>query len=363
MLYYLWCVLAKEFSLLNVVHYITVRSGCAILLSLIISFIMAPKLIPMLRKRQKHGQPIREDGPSSHLINKAQTPTMGGIMIISSVMISTLLLCDLTNPFVWIVVFSTISFGGLGALDDYLKISRKSPQGLRALYKFLVQLLFFAITIGLIIYYDSAPEYSYKIALPFFKYTFLDLGILFIPFAFFVIVGSSNAVNLTDGLDGLAIVPVMIVYGCFAIICYLAGHKVFASYLHITHIPGAGELTVICCAFIGAGLGFLWYNAPPAKIFMGDIGSLSLGASLGVISIITKHEFILAISGGLFVIETVSVMLQVVYYKFTGKRVFLMAPIHHHFEQKGWAEPTIVIRFWIISVVLALFALSTLKLR
>lgn len=364
MLYYFLVPLANEYSIFNIFRYITFRSGGAIITSLLICFILGPKIIRWLKSKQKDGQPIREDGPESHLLTKQGTPTMGGLMIILSVLISTFLWADLSNRFVWVVILVTIGFAVLGFIDDYKKLTKRSSNGISGKIKLLFQIV---LSVGIAIWIvDISSSYSQNstyIAFPFFKDFLLDLGYFYVFFAAFVMVGSSNAVNLTDGLDGLAIVPVMIAIMCFAIISYLVGNSVFSEYLKINAVPGTGELTIICAAVIGAGLGFLWFNAPPAQVFMGDTGSLSLGGMLGAISVITKHEIVLAIVGGIFVVETLSVIIQVYYFKMTGKRVFLMAPIHHHFEKKGWSESTVVIRFWIISVIFALIGLSTLKLR
>ncbi|MFM9890783.1 MAG: phospho-N-acetylmuramoyl-pentapeptide-transferase [Rickettsiales bacterium] len=362
MLYNLLFPLAGEFPLFNIFRYITFRSGGAVMTALIISFVIGPRMIAWLRLKQKGGQPIRDDGPESHLINKKGTPTMGGLMMLFAVTVSTLLWADISNHYVWIALLVTLSYGLIGFADDYLKVSKKNTKGLPGRKKLVAQ---FAIAGGAALWITLVtPEtMNHHLALPFVKSLLLNMGILYIPFAMFVIVGASNAVNLTDGLDGLAIVPIMIAAGCFALITYLVGNAVFAEYLKINFVPGSGELAVFCAAIIGAGLGFLWYNAPPAMVFMGDTGSLAFGGALGTIAVIAKHEIVLAIIGGLFVLEAVSVIVQVVSFKTTGKRVFRMAPIHHHFEKLGWKEPTIVIRFWIIAVILALIGLSTLKLR
>lgn len=362
MLYNILYPLSDQFKLFNLFKYLTFRSGGAILTSIIISFIVAPVTIRILKKLQKNGQPIREDGPESHLLTKQGTPTMGGILILISLIISTLLWADLTNHYVWIVLFVTCGFGAIGFWDDYLKIVKNHSDGLSGKVKLLFQFLI-AGGASFWIQQISPETVSSHLTIPFFKDMLFDLGFLYIAFASVVMVGSSNAVNLTDGLDGLAIVPIMINAACFGLIAYIAGHAVFSGYLHLHSIPGSGEIAIFCAALVGAGLGFLWYNAPPAMVFMGDIGSLAAGGALGVISVITKHEIVLAIIGGLFVLEAVSVIMQVASFKLTGKRIFKMAPIHHHFEKKGWAEATIVIRFWIISFILALIGLSTLKLR
>lgn len=362
MLYNLLVPLADDFSALNVFRYITFRSGAAVMTSLLVSFALGPSIIAWLKRRQGNGQPIREDGPQSHLLTKQGTPTMGGFLILLALVSSTLLWADLTNGFVWIVLFITCGFGLVGFVDDYIKLTRRSSKGLSSWIKILAQILV-GVAATLWIIKLSPPGISTHMAVPFFKDLLVNLGWFFVPFALLVMVGASNAVNLTDGLDGLAIGPVMIAAGCFALIAYLVGNSVFASYLQLNYVPGSGELAVFGGALVGASLGFLWFNAPPAMVFMGDTGSLSCGGALGGIAIITKHELVLAIIGGLFVLETVSVIVQVASFKLTGRRVFRMAPLHHHFEQKGWAESTIVIRFWIIASILALAGLSTLKLR
>ena len=362
MLHYFLSPLAQDYPIFNVFRYITFRTGCAVMTALVISFVVGPRFIRWLKSMQKDGQPIRDDGPESHLLTKKGTPTMGGGLILLALTFSTLLWADLSNGFVWVILFVTLTTGCLGAMDDYLKLSRRSSKGLPGKIKLLGQL-----AIGILAAYWivelSSPEIATSLALPFSKSMLIPLGVFFVPWALLVMIGSSNAVNLTDGLDGLAIVPVMIVALCFCLITYLVGNVVFAKYLQINYVQGSGELAVICGALVGASLGFLWFNAPPAQVFMGDTGSLSVGALLGTMSIVTKHELVLAIIGGLFVAETVSVIVQVGYFKLTGERIFLMAPMHHHFEKKGWAESTIVIRFWIIATILALVGLSTLKLR
>ena len=361
-MFYLLGELSGQLSALNVFRYITFRTGAAIMTALIFVFLFGPKIISSLRLRQGKGQPIREDGPQSHLLTKKGTPTMGGLMILSGMIVSTLLWADLRNPYVWIVLWVTVGFGLIGFYDDYLKVTKATHKGFSGRARLGIEFLIAGSAAFAVTLLDNSP-FSTSISFPFLKDLLLNLGIVFIPFAAFVMVGAGNAVNLTDGLDGLAIVPVMIAAGSFAIIAYLSGNAVFADYLQIHHVSGTGELAVLCGAVIGAGLGFLWFNAPPAAIFMGDTGSLSLGGMIGAIAVATKHEIVLAIIGGLFVLEAVSVIVQVVSFKLTGKRVFKMAPLHHHFEQLGWTEPQIVIRFWIISVVLALVGLSTLKLR
>ena len=353
--------LADVFSPLNLFRFLTFRTGGAVLTAIVISFILGPWLIATLRQYQPNGQPIRDDGPEGHL-EKAGTPTMGGFLILVAVFFSTILWADLTNGFVWSILLITVGFGAIGFADDFIKLTRQHSRGLSTSMKFGLQIAV-GVVAALWISHLTADPLSTGLALPFFKDLLIDLGVFFVPVAVFVMVGASNAVNLTDGLDGLAIVPVMIVAGCFGFIAYVVGNTVFSNYLLINYVPGTGELAVFCGALFGAGLGFLWYNAPPAMVFMGDTGSLSMGGALGGVSIITKHELVLAIIGGLFVLETASVIVQVVSFKLTGKRVFRMAPLHHHFEQKGWAESTIVIRFWIIATILALVGLSTLKLR
>lgn len=361
MLYNLLFPLANDFQIFNLFQYLTFRTGGAVMTALIISFIIGPKMINILRRRQGKGQPIRADGPEGHFV-KVGTPTMGGLMILFSVIFSTILWADLTNMFVWYALLVLGGFGLIGFADDYLKLTKRSSDGLAGRLKILFQLIIGGVAIWGITQ-TMPPEQATGVALPFFKNLMIDLGWFFIPFALVVLIGSSNAVNLTDGLDGLAIVPVAIAAASFGLIAYLTGNANFSDYLGIQYVVGAGEMTILCGALIGGAMGFLWYNAPPAAVFMGDTGSLALGGVLGVISVITKHELVLAVIGGLFVLEAVSVMVQVASFKLTGKRVFRMAPIHHHFEKKGWSESTIVVRFWIIAVVLAMIGLSTLKLR
>jgi phospho-N-acetylmuramoyl-pentapeptide-transferase len=330
--------------------------------ALVISFVIGPRIIAWLKLRQRDGQPIRSDGPVSHIVAKQGTPTMGGFLILLALTTSTLLWADLTNGYVWAVLLVTTGFGLVGFADDYLKLTRRNSKGLPGRTKLLAQIVI-ATVAALWISYLTPEAMATHLAVPFFKNILIDLAWFFAPFAVFVMIGASNAVNLTDGLDGLAIVPVMIAAGCFALIAYLVGNTVFANYLQLHYVAGSGELAVFCGALVGASLGFLWFNAPPAMVFMGDTGSLSCGGALGGIAVVTKHELVLAIVGGLFVVETISVIVQVASFKLTGRRVFRMAPLHHHFEQKGWAEPTIVIRFWIIASILALAGLATLKLR
>jgi phospho-N-acetylmuramoyl-pentapeptide-transferase len=363
MLYSLFLYLATKFTIFNIVKYITFRSVMALLTAMIIGFAIFPRLINYFRNIQKGGQPIREDGPQAHLDSKKGTPTMGGLGTIISLIMATLLWSDLTNPFIWITIFVTIAFCLLGFVDDLLKITKRNSKGVSGKIKLIVQAIVSVFACWLIGIY-TPEQYTNILTFPFFKNLSLDLGIIYYLLTFFVIVGASNAVNLTDGLDGLVTVPIILVTGCFAIIAYLVGNVVFASYLFLPHIPNTGELSIFCASLIGASLAFLWFNAPPAKIFMGDTGSLAFGGALGAIAAITKHEIVLAIAGGLFVIEALSVIIQVYYFKLTGgKRFFLMAPLHHHFEKKGWNETTIVVRFWIISVIFTLIALSSLKLR
>jgi phospho-N-acetylmuramoyl-pentapeptide-transferase len=347
---------------LNVFRYITFRTGGAVLTALLFVFLFGPRMIALLRVHQGKGQPIRDDGPPSHLLTKKGTPTMGGLMILSGLVVATLLWANLTNRYVWVVLGVTLGFGAIGLYDDYLKVTKRTHNGLSARARLLIEGLIAAAAVIAMTYFGRTPL-STALAFPLFKDLVINLGWLFVLLGAFVIVASANAVNLTDGLDGLAIGPVMIAAGTFVVIAYLVGNVVYADYLQIRHVAGAGELAVVCGAIIGAGIGFLWFNAPPASIFMGDTGSLSLGGLLGTIAVATKHELVLPIIGGLFVIEAVSVIVQVVSYKLTGKRVFRMAPLHHHFEQLGWTEPQIVIRFWIIAIVLALLGLATLKLR
>lgn len=346
----------------NLFRYITFRTGGAILTSLVISFCVGPALIRWLKKKQKEGQPIRNDGPISHLATKKGTPTMGGCLILLAVGLSTLLWADLHNPYIGLAMGVTFCLGALGAIDDSRKLMRRNHKGVSGRFKLTVQSAVAGLAACGIMMVTPA-SLADGLMVPVLKDVCIHLGILFIPWAMFVMVGTSNAVNLTDGLDGLAIVPVMIAAACLAFISYLVGHSVFAQYLHIPFVPGVGELSVFLGAWVGAGLGFLWFNAPPARVFMGDTGSLAAGGALGSVAVMIKHEIVLAIIGGLFVMEALSVIIQVAYFKRTGRRIFLMAPIHHHFEKKGWSEPTIVIRFWIIASILALIGLSTLKLR
>jgi len=362
MLYELLAPLADQFTLFNLFRYITFRSGGAVVTALVISFICGPWIINWLKVKQRGGQPIRLDGPAGHLLTKAGTPTMGGFLILLAVTGSTLLWADLRNGYVWVTLLVTAGFGAVGFFDDYRKLTKRSSKGIPGRLRLLIE---FAIALAgavAVILLMHRPLGT-SLTVPFFKTVLPDLGWFFAVFAALVVTGSANAVNLTDGLDGLAIVPAMIAAGCFMLISYLVGNLVFANYLQIQHVTGAGELAVFCAAMVGAALGFLWFNAPPAMVFMGDTGSLSIGAAVGIVSVVTKNELVLAIIGGLFVLETVSVIVQVASFRLTGKRVFRMAPLHHHFEQKGWKEPTIVIRFWIIASILAIAGLTTLKLR
>jgi phospho-N-acetylmuramoyl-pentapeptide-transferase len=362
MLYFLE-QLGDGFGVFNVFRYITFRTGGAVMTSLFFVFLFGPGMIKMLAVRQGNGQPIREDGPKSHIIAKAGTPTMGGLMILSGVVASTLIWANLGNVYVWVVLFVTISFGAIGFYDDYLKVKGGvSKTRFGGKQRLVLESIVGLIAVTVISLMTEEP-FSTSLFFPFVKDLSINLGYFFFIFGAFVIVAAGNSVNLTDGLDGLAIVPVMIAAACFGLIAYLVGNQPFSDYLLINFVPGTGELAVVAGALIGAGLGFLWFNAPPAQIFMGDTGSLALGGALGAIAVATKHEIVLAIIGGLFVLETVSVIVQVASYKLTGKRVFKMAPIHHHFEHLGWTESQIVIRFWIISFVLALIGLSSLKLR
>ncbi len=361
MLYHLLTQFAEDHIFFNLFRYLTTRTGLAIMTSLVICFVMFPPMIRWLKAKQREGQPIRDDGPETHFA-KAGTPTMGGLMILISVTISTLLWADLSNPFIWYALLVMVGYGAIGFADDYLKLTKRNTKGLPGKLKLAAQFVIGGIVaVGIM---DALPGHlNQHIAIPVLKDTFLFVGVLFVPWALFVMIGASNAVNLTDGLDGLAIVPVAIAAACFGFISYLVGNELFAEYLRIPYVVGTGELAILCGALIGGAMGFLWYNAPPAMIFMGDTGSLAMGGVLGAMAVMVKHELVLAIIGGLFVLETVSVIVQVASFKLTGKRVFAMAPLHHHFEKKGWSEPTIVIRFWIIAVILALLGLATLKLR
>jgi len=361
MLYTLLTNYSDTYSFLNFFNFLTVRTGLAIISSMLIVFLIGDKFINFFSTK-RITNPIRLDGPKEHLIKKIGTPTMGGVLILIGLFVGVFLWSDLYNPYNWLLIFITFSFGILGAFDDYKKIKKNNSSGISSKMKFVIQIILSLISL-IILYKLIDSDLTNNLYFPFFKNLVVNLGWFFVPFYLFVIVGSSNAVNLTDGLDGLATVPVILVAGCFAFISYVSGNIIFAEYLLIPYIEGVGEVAVFCGAIIGSSIGFLWFNAPPAKIFMGDTGSLALGGSLGAVGVVTKHEIVLAITGGLFVLEAVSVIVQVVSFKLTGKRIFMMAPIHHHFEKKGWAESTVVIRFWIISLILAMIGLATLKLR
>ena len=361
MLYWL-IQFSDRISALNVFRYLTVRTGGAMMTALVFVFLFGPSIINQLRLKQGKGQPIRTDGPQSHLVTKIGTPTMGGLMILLGIVVSTVLWANPANRYVWIVLGVTLGFGLVGFYDDYLKVTRQTHSGFSGRTRIVIEVII-AAAACLAIASLGRPPFATSLTIPVFKEIVFDLGWFFVVFGAFIIVGAGNAVNLTDGLDGLAIGPVMTTALSFGFISYFVGNSFYADYLQIHFVSGAGELAVVCGAVLGAGLGFLWFNAPPASIFMGDTGSLALGGLLGTVAVATKHEIVLAVVGGLFVLEAVSVIVQVVSFKLTGKRVFRMAPIHHHFEQKGWTEPQIVIRFWIIAIVLALAGLSTLKLR
>ncbi|MCM2399079.1 phospho-N-acetylmuramoyl-pentapeptide-transferase [Rhizobium sp. S95] len=364
----IWLVeLANHFQFFNLFRYITFRTGAALFTSALVVFLFGPAMIASLRVRQGKGQPIRADGPQTHF-KKAGTPTMGGLMILAGIVVSSLLWADLSNVYVVCTLLVTLGFGAIGFYDDYLKVTKQTEKGFSGKARLGIEFVIAGIAVYFMMRTSlmSAPQgstFGSSIAFPFFKDFLIDLGIFFVLFGGFVIVAAGNAVNLTDGLDGLAIVPVMIAAASFGVIAYVAGNAVFANYLQINFVVGTGELAVVLGAVIGAGLGFLWFNAPPAAIFMGDTGSLALGGLIGSVAVATKHEIVMAIIGGLFVAETLSVIIQVGYFKMTGKRVFLMAPIHHHFEKLGWTESQVVVRFWIIAVGLAMLGLSTLKLR
>ena len=353
--------LGQDIRAFNVFGYITLRAVLAALTALIISFVIGPRLIRRLTEL-KIGQPVRDDGPQTHLV-KAGTPTMGGALILSAIAVTTLLWADLSNKYVWAALITLLGFGAIGWVDDWRKVVEKNPRGLPSRWKYLWQSLIALVIAGWLAWSAHLPAQT-ELIVPFFKQVVMPLGVFgFIALAYFVIVGTSNAVNLTDGADGLAILPTVMVAGALGIFAYVAGHAVFAKYLGMPHIPGAGELAVFCGAIAGAGLAFLWFNAYPAEVFMGDVGALALGAALGLVAVVVRQEIVLFIMGGVFVMETVSVMLQVGSFKLRGKRIFLMAPIHHHFEKKGWKETQVVVRFWIISMMLVLIGLSTLKLR
>ncbi len=360
MLYWL-TLLSDGGDFFNLFRYITFRAGGAFLTALVFGFLFGRPLIAVLRRRQGKGQPIRDDGPEAHF-TKAGTPTMGGLLIVGALATSTLLWARLDNPYVWIVLGVTLSFALIGFADDYAKVSKQNTKGVPGRVRMLAGILIAAVA-ATAASLSHPAELQFQLALPVFKDVLLNFGLFFIPFAILVIVGAANAVNLTDGLDGLAIMPVMIAGGTLGVIAYAVGRVDFTEYLDVHYVPGTGEILIFSAALFGGGLGFLWYNAPPAAVFMGDTGSLALGGALGAIAVATKHEIVLAIVGGLFVVEALSVIIQVIYFKRTGKRVFLMAPIHHHYEKLGWSEPTIVIRFWIISLILAAIGLATLKVR
>jgi phospho-N-acetylmuramoyl-pentapeptide-transferase len=363
MIYNLLYPLADVFSPFNLFRYLTFRSIAAFLTALVLSFLIGSALIRWLRTKQGQGQPIRLDGPATHVVTKKGTPTMGGLLILIALSVATLLWADLTNRYVWCVLGITVTFGVIGLWDDFLKVSKRNPKGVPGKVKFALSLVVAGIAAWFIAQGSPAPL-RYTLALPFLKDVLVPLGVVgFLLFSVLVIVGTSNAVNLTDGLDGLAIGPVIMAAGVFALITYIVGNVIYTNYLYLHHVPRSGELAVLLSALVGAGLGFLWFNAPPAMVFMGDTGSLSIGGALGSVAVVTKHELVLAIVGGLFVLETVSVIVQVLSFRLTGKRIFKMAPLHHHFEQKGWAEPTIVFRFWIIAAILSMVGLATLKLR
>ena len=361
MLYLFILNLIESYSFLNVFKYLTVRTGLTVFTSLFVVFLIGNPFIKFFSTKQIL-DPIREDGPNEHIVKKIGTPTMGGLLILIGLFSGTLLWGDLTNLYIWFLIYIVGSYGLLGALDDYKKVKFKNSSGLSFKFKLIAQIIITLIGVLALTFFSENQDLK-NLYFPFFKNLIINLGWFFIPFAIFIIVGSSNAVNLTDGLDGLATVPVILVAGCFAFISYVTGNIVFSEYLQIPYIKGVGEVTVFLGAIIGSCLGFLWFNAPPAKIFMGDTGSLSLGGSLGAVGIITKHEIVLAITGGLFVLEAISVIVQVISFKMTGKRIFKMAPIHHHYEKKGWAESTVVIRFWIVAIILAMIGLATLKFR
>lgn len=361
MLYNILAPFADQFIGFNLFRYITFRTGGALLTAFILTLMIGPRLILWLKSKQGAGQPIRDDGPETHF-KKAGTPTMGGVMMLASILAATLLWADIANLYIWYALIVMLGFGAIGFVDDYLKLTKQNTKGLSGRQKLAIQIAIGAlVTAGMMAV--APPEIRAGVAIPFLKDTYIQLGLFFIPWAIFVMVGASNAVNLTDGLDGLAIVPVAIAAASFGLIAYLVGHAAFANYLQISHVPGAGELAVLCGALIGAGLGFLWFNAAPAEVFMGDTGSLALGGVLGAIALMTKHELVLAIIGGVFVMEALSVMIQVASFKSRGKRVFKMAPIHHHFEKCGWPETKVVARFWIMAVIFALIGLASLKLR
>ena len=358
---------AHLYPALNLLKYLTVRVGLAMATSGVVSIAMGSRFIGWMRARQGRGQPIRTDGPEGHLLTKKGTPTMGGLMILAGLTVATLCWANLTDIYVWVVLGVTLGYGVLGFMDDYAKVTKQTSAGLTGGQKLFFQFLIAVIAVLVLVMWapkrDMATGLETSVAFPIVKQFLLNLGWFYVAFGAVCIAGFSNAVNITDGLDGLAVVPVMISAAAFGVICYLVGNRVFTEYLQVHYVPEVGEVAVICGALIGGGMGFLWYNAPPAKIFMGDTGSLALGGALGSMAVAAKHEIVLGIIGGLFVVEALSVMIQIGYYKLTKRRVFLMAPIHHHFEKLGWPEPTIVIRFWIVSALLALIGLATLKFR
>lgn len=360
MLFYLFDELTREFTFFNVFRYLTFRGILGVLTALALCFVIGPAMIRRLGYRQIH-QTVRMDGPETHFA-KAGTPTMGGAVILVAIAIATLLWADLTNRFVWVVLFTTLSFGAIGWVDDYKKLVNKNPRGIGARTKFLLQTVV-GLTAAIFLYHSAETPVETELIVPFFKHFALQLGPWFIVLTYLVIVGSSNAVNLTDGLDGLAIMPAAMVAGALGVFAYATGNVQFASYLGIPYVAGVGEVLIFCAALVGAGLGFLWFNTYPAQVFMGDVGALALGAALGVIAVVVRQEIVLFVMGGVFVIETVSVMLQVASYKLVGRRIFRMAPLHHHFELKGWPEPRVIVRFWIITVILVLIGLATLKIR
>jgi phospho-N-acetylmuramoyl-pentapeptide-transferase len=359
-------VAGGHLPVLNLLRYITFRAGAALFTAQFVVMLMGSRFIGWMRAKQGKGQPIRKEGIERHIIEKAGTPTMGGVMILAGLIVGTLAWADLSNVYVWALLLVTSGFGVLGFLDDYAKVTKQTTAGVSGLARLAIEAGLAAAAIAIIVLFGQKPPEPHlltSVAFPFLKDVLLNLGWFYLVFGAFVIVGAANAVNFTDGLDGLATVPVMIASAAFGFIAYLVGDKVFANYLQLHNVPGVGEIAVFCSALIGAGMGFLWYNAPPARIFMGDTGSLALGGAVGSIAVATRHEIVLAVIGGLFVAETLSVIIQVAWFKRTGRRVFLMAPIHHHFEKLGWSESTVVIRFWIVSLMLALIGLSTLKLR
>jgi phospho-N-acetylmuramoyl-pentapeptide-transferase len=370
MLYLLYEHLAArhiDVSGLNLLRYLTFRGGMVVATAQLVVVAMGSRFIRWMRARQGKGQPIRADGPERHILEKSGTPTMGGLMFLAGIAVATLLWADLGNIYVWVVLMVTVAFGILGFMDDYAKVTRQTVAGLSGRMRLAIEAAIAVLAVFLMIRFGQpSPEgasLSTSVAFPIFKRALLDLSWFYLAFGAFIVVGASNAVNFTDGLDGLATVPVMIAAATFGLIAYLAGNFVFSTYLQLHFVPGVGELAVICAAIVGSGLGFLWYNAPPARIFMGDSGALALGGAIGAVAVATKHEIVLSIVGGLFVLETMSVIVQVLWFKRTGRRVFLMAPVHHHFEKLGWSEPTVVIRFWIVAVMLAMLGLATLKLR